>query len=193
MRELSGQDLRENPERLVSRLVAQLRHQALWDALLCFCPPSLVFIYIAGYLYRGAWVGPLAALTVTLVAIGGGIIAVTLYYRPRVPSVTKASRLVDERAGAQDRFLTLATFDPARGPAGLIARLRTETTGFLDRIQLRRDFPYKVKNNFYVSLAGSVLFLCKNVVERRLPSKTSRVKFGLLILFSPPARLNAPS
>ena len=159
MRELSGPDLRENPERLVSRLVAQLRHQALWDALLCFSPPLLVFIYIAGTLYHGAWVGPLAALTVTLVAIGGGIIAVTLYYRPRVPSVTKASRLVDERAGAQDRFLTLATFDPARGPAGLIARLRTETTGFLDRIQLRRDFPYKVKNNFYVSLAGSVLFL----------------------------------
>ena len=159
MQALSGQDSRQHPERLVSGLIAQLRRQALWDALLCYCPPLLVFIYIAGYLYDGAWVGPLAALTVTLVAIGGGIIAVTHHYRPRVPSVTRASRLVDERTGAQDRFLTLATVDPAREPAGLIARLRTETAGFLDRIELRRDFPYKIKNNFYASLAGSLLVL----------------------------------
>ncbi len=159
MRELSGQDSREYPERLVSRLVTQLRHQALWDSLLCFCPPLLVLIYIAGYLYRGAWVGPLAVWLVTLVSIGIGILAVTLYYRPLVPSVAKASRLVDERTGAKDRFLTLATIDSAHGPAGLIARLRAETAGFLDRIELRRDFPYQVKNNFYASLIGSVLLL----------------------------------
>lgn len=159
MRELSGQDSRENPEWLVSRLVAQLRHQALWDSLLCFSPPLLVFIYIAGYLYHGAWVGPLAASLVTLVSIGGGFLAVTLRYRPLVPSAAKASRLVDERTGAKDRFLTLATIDPARGPAGLVARLRTETAGFLDRIELRRDFPYRVKNSFYASLIGSVLLL----------------------------------
>lgn len=159
MRELSGQDSREYPERLVSRLVAQLRHQALWDSLLCFSPPLLVFIYIAGYLYRGAWVGPLAASLVTLVSIGIGILAVTLRYRPLVPSVAKASRLVDERTGAKDRFLTLATIEPARGSAGLMARLRTETAGFLDRIELRRDFPYQVKNSFYASLTGSVLLL----------------------------------
>ena len=157
MRELSSEDSREYPERLVSRLVAQLRHQVLWDSLLCFSPPLLVLIYIAGYLYRGAWVGPLTALLVTLVAIGVGILAVTLHYRPLVPSVAKASRLVDACTGAKDRFLTLATVDPARGPAGLIARLRTETTGFLDRIELRRDFPYKVKKNFYTSLIGSIL------------------------------------
>ena len=157
MRVVYGQDSREYPERLVSRLVAQLRHQALWDSLLCFSPPLLVLIYIAGYLYHGAWVGPLAASLATLVSIGVGILAVTLRYRPLVPSVAKASRLVDERTGAKDRFLTLATIDPVRGPAGLIARLRTETAGFLDRIELRRDFPYKVKRSFYASLIGSVL------------------------------------
>jgi len=159
MREVYGQNSRENPERLVSRLVAQLSHQVLWDSLLCFSPPLLVFIYMAGYLYHGAWVGPLAALLVTLVSIGIGILVVTLRYRPQVPSVAKASRLVDERTGAKDRFLTLATIDPARGPAGLIARLRTETAGFLDRIELRRDFPYKVKNSFYASFIGSGLAL----------------------------------
>jgi hypothetical protein len=159
MRELSSEDSWEYPERLVSRLVSQLRHQALWDSLLCFSPPLLVLIYIAGYLYHGAWVGPLTASLVTLVAVGVGILAVTLHYRPLVPSVAKASRLVDERSGAKDRFLTLATIDPARGSAGLIARLRAETAGFLDRIELRRDFPYHVKNSFYASLTGAVLLL----------------------------------
>lgn len=159
MGELSGQDLRESPDRLVSQLVAQLRRQALWDALLCFCPPLLVLIYLAGYLFYGAWFGPLAALAVTLGSIAVGIFAVRLRYRPLVPSVAKASRLVDERSGAKDRFLTLATIEPARGPAGLIARLRQETAGFLDRVELKRDFPYKVKNSFYASLAGSVLVL----------------------------------
>jgi hypothetical protein len=159
MRELSGQNFREYPERLVHRLVAQLRHQALWDSLLSYCPPVLLFIYIAGTLYRGAWVGALAASLVALVSIAIGILAVTLRYRPLVPSVANASRLVDERTGAKDRFLTLATIEPARGSAGLIARLRTETAGFLDRIELRRDFPYHVKNSFYASLTGSVLLL----------------------------------
>ena len=159
MRELSSEDSRKYPERLVSRLVAQLRHQALWDSLLCFSPPLLVLIYIAGYLYHGAWVGPLTALLVTLVAIGVGILVVTLHYRPLVPSVAKASRLVDACTGAKDRFLTLTTIDPARGPAELIARLRTETAGFLDRIELRRDFSYQVKNSFYASSIVSVLAL----------------------------------
>ena len=159
MRELSSEDSRKYPERLVSRLVAQLRHQVLWDSLLCISPPLLVLIYIAGYLYHGAWVGPLTASLVTLVAVGLGILAVTLHYRPLVPSVAKASRLVDTCTGAKDRFLTLATIDPMRAPAGLIARLRTETAGFLDRIELRRDFSYQVKNSFYASSIVSVLAL----------------------------------
>ena len=157
MRTLSGKDSLENPEGLVRRLVAQLGNQALCDSLLCFSPPLIVFIYIAGYLYRGAWVGPLTFFLATLISIGVGLLAVTLRYRPLVPSAAKASRLVDERAGAKDRFLTLATIDPKRSPASLIARLRMEAGGFLDRIELKRDFPYKVKRSFYASLIGSVL------------------------------------
>jgi len=157
MRELASENSRKYPERLVSRLVAQLRHQALWDSLSYFSPPLLVIIYIAGYLYHGAWVGSLAALLMTLISIGAGILAVTLRYRPLVPSASKASRLIDERAGAKDRFLTLATIDPKRSPPSLIARLRLEAGGFLDRIELRRDFPYKFKKSCYASLIGSIL------------------------------------
>jgi len=157
MRAISNKDSLENPEGLVRRLVAQLRHQALWDSLSYFSPPLLVFIYIAGYLFHGAWVGSLTFFLATLISIGIGLLAVTLRYRPLVPSASKASRLIDERAGAKDRFLTLATIDPARGPAGLVARLRAETAGFLGRIELQRDFPYKVKKSFYASLIGSVI------------------------------------
>ncbi|MBI2363675.1 MAG: hypothetical protein HYV01_01540 [Deltaproteobacteria bacterium] len=157
MRANSDKDSLENPEGLVRRLAGQLGNQALWDSLLCFSPPVLVFIYIAGYLYRVAWVGSLTFFLATLISIGIGLLAVTLRYRPLVPSASKASRLIDERAGAKDRFLTLATIDPSRWPAGLVARLRVETAGFLDRIELQRDFPYKVKKSFYASLIGSVL------------------------------------
>jgi len=157
MRAISDKDSLENPEGLVRRLAGQLGNQALWDSLLCFSPPVLVFIYIAGYLYRVAWVGSLTFFLATLISIGIGLLAVTLRYRPLVPSASKASRLIDERAGAKDRFLTLATIDPSRWPAGLVARLRVETAGFLDRIELQRDFPYKVKKSFYASLIGSVL------------------------------------
>ncbi len=157
MRAISDKDSLENPEGLVRRLAGQLGNQALWDSLLCFSPPVLVFIYVAGYLYRVAWVGSLTFFLATLISIGIGLLAVTLRYRPLVPSASKASRLIDERAGAKDRFLTLATIDPSRWPAGLVARLRVETAGFLDRIELQRDFPYKVKKSFYASLIGSVL------------------------------------
>ncbi|MBI2228747.1 MAG: hypothetical protein HYU46_06550 [Deltaproteobacteria bacterium] len=130
MRANSDKDSLENPEGLVRRLAGQLGNQALWDSLLCFSPPVLVFIYIAGYLYRVAWVGSLTFFLATLISIGIGLLAVTLRYRPLVPSASKASRLIDERAGAKDRFLTLATIDPSRWPAGLVARLRVETAGF---------------------------------------------------------------
>ena len=53
---------RESPEQRVGRLVAQLRNHALWDSLLIFSPPLLVAIYLAIYLYRGAWIAPITLL-----------------------------------------------------------------------------------------------------------------------------------
>ena len=62
MRTSTDAQSRDSPEQWVGRLVAQLRNHALWDSLLIFSPPLLVAIYLAVYLYRGAWIAPITFL-----------------------------------------------------------------------------------------------------------------------------------
>ena len=150
------------PEQRVDRLVARLRNHALWDSLLIFSPPMLVAIYLSLYLYLSAWIGPLTfcALTVAVIGVGGAVIVIRT--RRLIPSAGFAARLVDEKAGAKDRFLTLATIDTTISPAALLGRLRTEAAGFLERIDFRREFPYRMKPSCYwsflVSLIAALLF-----------------------------------
>jgi len=51
----------------------------------------------------------------------------------------------------------LATLGRSAQPANFVARLRQETSGFGERVQFGRDFPYKVKQSFYRSLAVSTV------------------------------------
>ncbi len=157
MEMVTEQSRLEAPEKIVSHLVARLRNHALWDSLLIFSPPLLVCLYLAGYLYRAAWINPLTFVLVVLVLLGIGLLAITVRLRPLIPSAPAAARLVDGQAGANDRFLTLATIDPSRWSAPLVARLRLEATGFSGRIELKRDFPYQTKKTFYWSLIGSFI------------------------------------
>jgi hypothetical protein len=153
---------RESPEQRVGRLVAQLRNHALWDSLLIFSPPLLFAIYLAVYLYRGAWIAPIAFLLLSGAMIGVGLLAVVVRTRPLIPSVRSAARLVDEKTKAKDRFLTLATIDVALWPAALVGRLRSEAATLLERIDFRREFPYRIKRSFYwsflVSFIAAALF-----------------------------------
>ena len=153
---------RESPEQRVGRLVAQLRNHALWDSLLIFSPPLLVAIYLAIYLYRGAWIASITLLLLSGGLIGVGLLAVVVRTRPLIPSVRSAARLVDEKTKAKDRFLTLATIDVALWPAVLVGRLRREAATLLERIDFRREFPYRIKRSFYwsflVSLIAAALF-----------------------------------
>ena len=153
---------RASPEQRVGRLVARLRNHALWDSLLIFSPPLLVAIYLAVYLYRGAWIAPLTFLALSAAVIGVGVVAVVIRTRPLIPSVGSAARLVDERAGAKDRFLTLATIDVALWSAALVGRLRSEAAVLLERIDFQREFPYRIKRSFYwsflISLVAAILF-----------------------------------
>ncbi len=153
---------RESPEQRIGKLVARLRNHALWDSLLIFSPPLLVAIYLAVYLYRGAWIAPMTFLVMSGAVIGLGLIAVVLRTRPLIPSVRSAARLVDEKSEAKDRFLTLATIDGALWPAALVGRLRSEAAALLERIDFHREFPYRMKRSFYwsflVSLVLAVLF-----------------------------------
>jgi hypothetical protein len=148
---------RESPERRVGRLVAQLRNHALWDSLLIFSPPLLVAIYLAVYLYRGAWIAPITFLLLSGTVIGLGLLAVVVRTRPLIPSVRSAARLVDEKTKAKDRFLTLATIDVGLWPAALVGRLRREAATLLELIDFRREFPYRIKRSFYWSFLVSLI------------------------------------
>ena len=152
----------DSPERRVGRLVAQLRNHALWDSLLIFSPPLLVAIGLAFYLYQAAWIAATTFLILGGAAIGMGLLTVSVRTRPLIPSAASIARLLDDKTEAKDRFLTLATIDTAGRPAMLVGRLRTEAAARLERIDFRREFPYRIKRSFYwslvVSLIGFVLF-----------------------------------
>src|SRR5262245_23788296 len=154
MRTSSDAQSREFPEQRISRLAARLRNHKLWDSLLIFLPPLLVATYLAVYLYNFAWIAPLTFYLLGGAMLGVSLLAVVVRSRRLIPSVPVAARLVDEKTAAKDRFLTLATIDVALWPGALVERLRSETAAFLERIDLRQEFPYRIKRSFY----GSFLF-----------------------------------
>ncbi len=125
---------RGSPEHRVGRLAAQLRNHALWDSLLIFSPPLLLSIYLLIYLYRAAWIASPAFLLLSVAIIVVALLAVVARYRPLIPSVRFAARLVDEKTGAQDRFLTLATIEAGLSSSSFLARLRGEAAALLARI-----------------------------------------------------------
>lgn len=148
----------EAPEKLVTRLVNRLRQHALWDALLVFLAPLIVAIHCVTSLYRGGWITQGVFIIATFAA-AGLILAVVMYrYRSALPSVRLAARLIDETAGAADRFLTLSTVEPSSCPPSLLNRLRVEAAGFLRSVRITDDFPYRIKRSFYRSLLAAVLF-----------------------------------
>ncbi|HXV79017.1 MAG TPA: hypothetical protein VEG60_03985 [Candidatus Binatia bacterium] len=151
-----------SPEQRVGRLVAHFRNHALWDSLLIFSPPLLVAIGVTFYLYQIGWIGATTFLLVGAAGIIIGLLTVTVRTRPLIPSVALIARLLDHKTAGKDRFLTLATIDPSRWPAGLVGRLRAEAAARLERIEFRREFPYRIKRSFYwslvVSLFGVALF-----------------------------------
>src|SRR6266540_3092084 len=148
---------RDRPENLVIRLIAQLSHHALWDSVLIYLPPALASIYIITSLSQAAWLSELTAILIIAVAIGCGLLAVMLRYRPLIPSVSSAAQLVDQRAGAQDHFLTMATIEQAHCSEAFMARLCHETASFGERVELKRDFPYKLKRSAFWSVGFSLL------------------------------------
>ncbi len=157
MRTSTDAQSRQSPEQRVRRLAGQLRNHELWDSLLIFAPPLLVATYLAVYLYCAAWIAPMTFFLLSAVVIGLGLLVVAVCTRRLIPSVPVAARLVDEKAKAKDRFLTLATIDVALWPAALVERLRSETAALLERVDLRREFPYRVKRSFYWSFLFSLI------------------------------------
>ncbi len=145
-----------SPEDFVHRLVRHLRNHVVWDSLLTFSPPVLALLYLLAVVYRGAWIPALPLLLLALAVIVIGLLAVILRIRPRVLSMPAAARLVDDKAEAKDRFVTLATVELSPSSEAMLARLRREAMGMLSRVEIRRDFPYQLKRPFYWSTIGSL-------------------------------------
>ena len=151
-----------SPEEFVHRLVRHLRHHVVWDSLLTFSSPILAILYLLAVLYRESWIPVLPLLLLASAVIAFGLLTIILRFRPRVPSVPAAARLVDDKAEAKDRFITLATVESSPASEAMLARLQYEAMGMLHRVEIRRDFPYYVKRPFYWSTIGSlaVILLC---------------------------------
>lgn len=157
MQESSRLPNHERPESLVPRLAARLSRHLLWDSLLIVLPPALAVIFAAAMLFWASWLSPITAILTVTCALGSAPLAVWLRLRPRMPSIPAAARMADRKAGAKDHFLTLATVDSANQSPSFLARLRQQTGGYLARVEIKRDFPYRFKRSAYWSAGGSML------------------------------------
>jgi hypothetical protein len=156
MRRRVGKQEYGSPEDFVLRLVRHLRNHVVWDSLLIFSPPVLALLYLLAVLYRRSSIPALPLLWMALAVILIALIAIVFRLRPRVPLTPAAARLVDVKAEAKDRFITLATVKPSPSTEAMLARLRREAMELLNRVEIRRDFPYHLKRPFYWSSVGSL-------------------------------------
>ncbi|HET9297299.1 MAG TPA: hypothetical protein VFP18_10415, partial [Candidatus Binatia bacterium] len=154
MRDYVGKQEYGSPEDFVHRLVRHLRNHVVSDSLLTFSPPVLALLYLLAVVYREAWIPALPLLLLASGVIVIGLLAVILRIRPQVLSMPAAARLVDDKAEAKDRFITLATVELSPSSEAMLARLRREAMGMLSRVEIRRDFPYQLKRPFYWSTIG---------------------------------------
>lgn len=147
----------QSPESLVFALRGRLRRHLLWDAFLLFLPPFGLTFYLFYNLYRLTLMGREVLWVSAVVAAGAFGLGVVFLYRPRVPSIPAAGRLVDGLTAARERFLTLVTFDASLEAPALVDRLRAEAGGFAGGVSFAKAFPYRLKRSFLVSLIACLI------------------------------------
>jgi len=147
----------ELPEKLVDRLLVRLKRHALRDSLFSYFPPLIVFSYIAGFLYSFALITLQTLIIVAAAVLVVALLITILRPRPNALSLPLAARMVDRRVEGKDRFVTLATIDPSMHPPSLVSRLRREANRLLHRIDIKKDFPYRVKGTSWASWITSLV------------------------------------
>jgi hypothetical protein len=150
---------RSGAEVLLDRLAAKLTQHALWDTLLLIVPPFGAAFYAVTKLLFATAIDSWAIGTIVILSVAGAIVAATLYYRRCAPRITQVAELADGKSGAKDHFLTLVTLPSGNYPVSFISRLRRESSAFGNRIEIKRDFPYKIKRSAYGSISASLLAL----------------------------------
>lgn len=150
------------PERLLRRLLGRLKRHAWYDSLFFLLPPLLVFLYLAHFFYRASFLTREMLIAAVAAVVGIAVLVGARRGRSPLLSLRFAARLVDARAEGQDRFVTVATVDRSLAEPSLVGRLQREASGLLHRIDLSRDFPYRLKRSFaasaIVSLTAFILF-----------------------------------
>ncbi|MBI4527499.1 MAG: hypothetical protein HY695_27200 [Deltaproteobacteria bacterium] len=155
----SFQDPAERPERIITQVITRLKTHALRDLLLMALPPLAALFYVGFFLHRAAWLS-LEFFALTSLAMAGSLlVAGLLRFRFSAASRSLAARLVDQKAAAKDRFLTLATIDPSKAPSFFVERLRQEAATLVKRIHFKKEFPYRIKRSFFVSIVVSVCII----------------------------------
>ncbi|HWO41970.1 MAG TPA: hypothetical protein VNO43_09225 [Candidatus Eisenbacteria bacterium] len=159
MRSSPVQRVVSSPEALIERVYRRLWRHVAGDWALAFGPLALA----AGYLVMAWYRAPSAVAAVgALVGAGLALLAMVIVAsraRPRPLSIRSVARLIDQTIDACDRFLTLATIDSARSAEGMLARLREEAGALARRLDLRRDFPYRIKRSCFWSVTAAAIAL----------------------------------
>ena len=140
-----------SPERTVRRLRRRLRRHRVWDRLLAVLPPVGVVAYVCAALVARELAGP-APVVFVLAGAGAAALAALLHPGLARPSSHEAARLLDERTGAEDRFLTWTTLDRARAHPAFAARLREQVSALSRGVKPGRDFPYRAGRGVMGSL-----------------------------------------
>ena len=148
---------RSGAEILLDRLAAKLNRHALWDTLLLIVPPFGAAIYALLILFRGTEMDSGAVGLIVILSVAAAMVVTRFYYRLRTPNIPKVAQLADRQSGAKDHFLTLATLPSGNYPVSFITRLRRESSAFGNRIEIKRDFPYKIKRSAYGSMGASLI------------------------------------
>lgn len=144
------------PERCLDHLGRRLNRHRLWNCLLAVFPPLLLLAYTVAVLFLFNWVGFGVLFFSTAALVGVGL-AVVLHFKTILPENEKLGQLIDQRVDGKEHFRTLATIDPARARPSVLAELRVQATRLLQRVNLKRDFPYRIKRGSVWSLVLSVL------------------------------------
>lgn len=147
----------ERPESFVEGLAARLSRHLLWDSLMICLPWVGALVFAAAMFFWRAWLSPMRAIFIALFCLGFTSLVVWWRLHRRIPSLSAVARLADGKAQAQDRFLTLTTVDRANQPPFLLKRLQQQASAYRERIDLKRDFPYRFKPSAYRSIGASLV------------------------------------
>ena len=150
---------RAAPEKAVELVSGRLKRHRLWDFALALLPPLAGVFYLPFFFHSMGVIEWQTALLLTAGVFALGLLALTGAQARRGLPARWVARLIDERVAGKERFLTLATIDPARYPASLHERLRAESAGLLQRLNLKLQFPYRIKRSFWGSVFSCIVLL----------------------------------